>query len=62
MMGGFGGLGMLLWVALLATSQKSQSATGSARPSEQPRELLNARLARGEITLDQYREMRKALE
>ena len=72
MMGGFGGLGMLLWVALivaavwwitqLATSQKSQSAAGSSRPSEEPRELLNARLAQGEITVEQHRELRKTLE
>jgi uncharacterized membrane protein len=70
MMGGFGGFGMLLWLGLIvlgiwwfvqAASQKSQS-TRSAQGSDTPRQLLDARLASGEITLDQYRELRKALE
>ena len=65
MMGGFG-IGMLLWVALIvfvvwwiaqsATDQRTQHTTKTSR------EVLDERLARGEITIDQYRELRKALE
>ncbi len=71
MMGGFGGIGMLLWfgvivaaiwwIAQAATSQRNQSGS-SAQASGTLREVLNERLARGEITLEQYRGLRKALE
>ena len=70
MMGGFGGIGMLVWLGVIvaaiwwitqAASQKAPSAP-SAGTSSTPRELLDARLARGEITVEQYRELRQALE
>lgn len=71
MMGGFGGIGMLLWVGLIvaviwwiaqaATSQKPQS-TPTAPAARAPRDVLDERLARGEINVEQYRELRKALE
>ncbi len=71
MMGGFGGIGMLLWIGVIvaaiwwiaqaATSQRNQSGP-SAQASGTLREVLNERLARGEITLEQHRELRKTLE
>lgn len=71
MMGGFGGIGMLLWIVVIvaaiwwitqaATSQGIQSGRPS-RATGTLREVLDERLARGEITLEQHRELRKALE
>jgi len=71
MMGGFGGIGMLLWIVVIvaaiwwitqaATSQRNQSGPPT-RASGTLREVLDERLARGEITLEQHRELRKALE
>lgn len=71
MMGGFGGIGMLLWIGVIvaaiwwiaqaATSQRNQLGP-PARASGTLREVLDERLARGEITLEQHRELRKALE
>lgn len=65
MMGGFGGIGMVLWIVVLvavvwwitqtATGQKTQVTRGA-------REVLDERLAGGEITIEQHRELRKALE
>lgn len=72
-MGGFGGIGMVLWIVVLvaavwwitqtATGQKTQEST-QARPqvTRGAREVLDERLARGEITTEQHRELRKALE
>lgn len=73
MMGGFGGIGMVLWIGLIVaaiwwiaqavTNQTNQRATSRRAPeSKAPRELLDERLARGEVTVEQYRELKKALE
>jgi uncharacterized membrane protein len=73
MMGGFGGIGMVLWIGLIVaaiwwitqatTNQTNQRATNHRLPeSEAPRQLLDERLARGEVTIEQYRELKKALE
>lgn len=67
MMGGFGmfGAGMLVWIVILgvviwavvrATSQPPPSRSeGSAR------KILDERLARGEISIDEYRKLRAEL-
>lgn len=72
MMGGFGfgGIGMVLWVVVIvaaiwwiAQAATKQQATGPKTPqSKTARELLDERLARGDVTVEQYRELRKALE
>ncbi len=67
MMGGFGmGGGAILWIILLgvvvwaivnATTNRS-----GARPSAgSARETLDARLARGELTVDEYKKLRETL-
>lgn len=70
MMGGFG-LGMLVWVAVVvavvwalvqAAAQRQQPQTPAAPSATTPRGLLDARLARGEISVEEYRELRKAIE
>jgi len=73
MMGGFGGIGMVLWIVVLvavvwwiaqtATGQKTQDGA-QVRPqvTRGAREVLDDRLAGGEITIEQHRELRKALE
>jgi len=73
MMGGFGGIGMVLWIVVLvavvwwitqtATGQKTQEGA-QARPqvTRGAREVLDERLAGGEITIEQHGELRKALE
>jgi uncharacterized membrane protein len=72
MMGGFGlgGIGMLLWVVVvvaaiwwIAQATTRQQGTGPKVPeSKTARELLDERLARGDVTVEQYRELKKALE
>jgi uncharacterized membrane protein len=70
MMGGFGGIGMVLWIGLIVAAiwWIAQAATNQRAPGQKadalkaPRELLDERLARGEITVEQYRELKKALE
>lgn len=68
-MGGLGSLGMLLWIGLIVaaiwwiTQAANQKVTSHKAPvSKAPRELLDERLARGEATVEQYRELRKALD
>lgn len=66
MMGGFGmGGGGILWIILLgvaiwaivsATNRTgARSATGSAR------DVLDARLARGELSVEEYKKLRETL-
>lgn len=67
MMGGFGGIGMLLWVVLIVgviwwVAQTATNQKANASKTKTSREILDERLARGEITVEQYRELRKALE
>jgi uncharacterized membrane protein len=70
MMGGFGGIGMVLWIGVIVAAiwWIVQTATNQRAPDHRadalkaPRELLYERLARGEITVEQYRELKKALE
>lgn len=73
MMGGGGamfGFGMLFWFVIVgaivwavvqATSRSGQGAT--TRPPSQPaKEILDARLARGEVSVEEYRKLRETLE
>lgn len=70
MMGGFGGIGMVLWIGLIivgiwwiAQAVTNQRASSLRAPEVQtPRNVLDERLARGEVTVEQHRELKKALE
>ena len=66
MMGGFGmGVGGFLWIILLGVaiwaivsatnSTRARSATGSVR------DVLDARLARGELSVEEYKKLRETL-
>ena len=66
MMGGFGmGVGGFLWIILLGVaiwaivsatnSTRARSATGSVR------DVLDARLARGELSVEEYTKLRETL-
>jgi len=66
MMGGFGMggagilwvilLGVAIWAVVSATNKTGpRSATGSAR------DVLDARLARGELSVEEYRKLRETL-
>lgn len=64
-MGGFGGIGMLVWVGVIVAAiwWIAQAATSQkAQPTRTARATLDERLARGEITVEQYRELRKAVD
>ena len=75
MMGGGGGMfgfGMLVWIVILgaviwavvqATSRNSQGIAGP-RPSsgQSAKEILDARLARGEVSVEEYKKLRETLE
>ena len=66
MMGGFsmGGAG-ILWIVLLGAAIWAIGNAGNrsgARPSGgSAREVLDARLARGEISVEEYRKLRETL-
>jgi uncharacterized membrane protein len=70
MMGGFGGAGMLLWIVLIVAViwRFTQAASRKAEPTRPaglehtPKAILDERLARGEITAEQYRSLRKEIE
>lgn len=70
MMGGFGGIGMVLWIVVIvaaiwwiAQAATNQRASSPRAPEAQtPRNVLDERLARGEVTVEQHRELKKALE
>ncbi len=66
MMGGFGMAGGgILWFLIIGLAIWAVVRTGSRGPSSpvQPsaREVLDARLVRGEITIDEYRKLRAEL-
>lgn len=73
MMGGGGmfGFGMLIWIVILgvivwavvrATSRTSPSIGTGPASSQSAREILDARLARGEVTLEEYKKLRESIE
>jgi putative membrane protein len=55
-------LGMIAWSVVQWTRNNSQASAPSRPPSKSARELLNDRLARGEIDLDEYEQRLKALD
>ena len=68
MMGGFGLIGLIINIALIvgivvlvvwAVKRNTGGASNLNQPSggQSPREILQARYARGEITRDQYQQM-----
>jgi putative membrane protein len=68
MMGGygFGLIGLIfnvaiivgfVWLVVWAVRRFTNGTAGTSSGSVSPREILQARYARGEITRDQYREM-----
>lgn len=66
MMGGFGfGAGMLVWVILLGVIVwavvRATTQSPSGRPTDSARAILDQRLARGEISIDEYRKLRAEL-
>jgi putative membrane protein len=52
-------LGLLIWVVISALDRRGAS---SPTPPYSARSLLDERLARGEIDLDEYRALREAIE
>ena len=50
-------VGLIYW-AVTASGQRGNTATAT---EETPREILDRRLASGEITVDQYAQLREAL-
>lgn len=71
--GGVGmfGFGMIIWIVILgavvwavvqATSRNARAA--GARPSsgQAARDVLDARLARGEVSVEEYKKLRETLE
>ncbi len=67
MMGGFGfgGFGMILWVVLLggivwAVLAAGRRTSNSTSP-ERARAVLDGRLARGELSVEEYQKLRAVL-
>ena len=65
MMGGFGmGFGAIFWIVLLALviwAVTSAGARTGHRSEASAKAILDERLARGEISVDEYRKLRAAL-
>jgi len=66
MMGGFGGMGFggILWIVLIGVViwavVKSGTRTSTAS-TDSARAVLDARLARGELSIEEYRKLREVL-
>ena len=67
-MGGFGGmaLGGILWIVLLgvivwAVVKAGARASTSSSP-DSARSILDSRLARGELSMDEYRKLRETVQ
>ncbi len=70
MMGGWGGMfgfGMVFWIVLLVVIAWVIVRAGQgqvpqrSRPSEDARAILDARLARGEVSVEEYKKLRETL-
>jgi len=60
--GGFGGFGLLTMILLIVgVLLIARGLTRRAAPDEAPLEILKRRLARGEITQQQFDELKKAV-
>lgn len=65
--------GWIVWLLLIVAAvigltrfsthprQENTASTGQPRPDESPEEILQARYARGEITQEEFEEIREAL-
>jgi uncharacterized membrane protein len=66
MMGGFGGMGFggILWIVLIGVViwavVKSSTRTSTAS-TDSARAVLDTRLARGELSIEEYRKLREVL-
>lgn len=61
--GGFGGIGLLTLVLLIVgVVLIARGLTAKAAPGEDPINILKGRLARGEITKEQFEELKRALQ
>ena len=70
-MHGFGGFGWFGWliviviivvIVLLIRDNSSRQHSENIRQSQDPLDILKERLAKGEITKEEYRELKKELE
>ena len=66
MMGGFGmGGGGILWIILLGVAiwaiVSATNRTGARAATGSARDVLDARLARGELSVEEYRKLRETL-
>jgi putative membrane protein len=67
MMGGFGWIGMifslviLIGIVVLIVWAVKRFSSGVGNVNQSPRDILQARYARGEITCEQYKQMMKDL-
>jgi uncharacterized membrane protein len=67
-MGGFGGMGAggILWIVLLGVIVwavvKAATRTSTPSSTESARAILDGRLARGELSIDEYRRLRETVQ
>jgi len=66
MMGGFGGMGFggILWIVLIGVviwAIVKAGARTSTPSTDSARALLDTRLARGELSIEEYRKLREVL-
>ncbi|MDP3972898.1 MAG: hypothetical protein Q8P61_08330 [Candidatus Nanopelagicales bacterium] len=47
-------IGLIVWAAIMLSKRPGEGSAGAAQPRETPREMLDRRLASGEIDLETY--------
>ena len=55
-------LGVIVWMVVQAMSRGSVGAGTRLAPHQSAKETLDARLARGEVGVEEYRKLRETLE
>lgn len=55
-------LGAIVWAMVHATSRSSQGAGTRPASSQSAGEILDARLARGDVTVEEYKKLRETIE
>ena len=54
--------GAIIWLVIWGVRQFSVGNTGSAHPEVTPLEIAQNRLARGEITLEEFEKLKQSLQ
>lgn len=54
-------LGALIWSVMQATNRNTKGAATTPSAGQSAKEILDARLARGEVSIEEYKQLRETL-